>query len=63
MTFLYEIHLLYSELCHAYLRPLMICKCIMCDCGKISESVREKLERDIPNGDNIDHTDKRQFLP
>ena len=32
------------------------------DLRKISESIREKSERDIQNGDDIDRTDKRQFL-
>ena len=34
----------------------------VCDLGKISESVREKLERDIQNGGDIDSIDKMQFL-
>lgn len=34
----------------------------VCDVGKISEGVREKLDRDIQNGDDINRTDKRQFL-
>ena len=34
----------------------------VCDLGKISESAREKSERDIQNGDDIDRTDYRQFL-
>ena len=33
----------------------------VCDLGKISESAREKSERDIQNGDDIDSTDKRSF--
>ena len=32
------------------------------DSGKIFESVREKSERDIQNGDEIDRTDKRQHF-
>ena len=63
MTFPSEIQLLSSELRHEYLRPLMICKCMPCVTSKkISESVREKLERDIQNSDDIDCTDERQFL-
>ena len=34
----------------------------VCDVGEISESIREKLDRDIQNGDDINRTDKRQFL-
>ena len=34
----------------------------VCDRGKISESVREKSERNKQNGDDIDLTDKRQIL-
>ena len=34
----------------------------VCDLGKISESVREKPNRDLQNGDEINRTDKGQFL-
>ena len=34
----------------------------MCYLGKISESMREKSERDIQNGDEFDRTDRRHFL-
>ena len=34
----------------------------ICDLRKISESVREKSQRDIQNGDDIDRTNKRQSL-
>ena len=34
----------------------------VCDLGKISESVRERSERDIQNGDDIDRTDEAVFI-
>ena len=34
----------------------------VCDHGNVYESVLDKSERDLQNGDSIDRTDKRQFL-
>ena len=48
MTFPREVQLLSSDLRHAYVRPLMVCKYITCVIfGKLSESEREKAERNI----------------
>ena len=58
MTFPREIQLLSSELRHAYLRSLIICKCITF----VTSERFQKLERDIQNGDDIDRADKRQFI-
>ena len=63
MTFSREIQLLFNNLTSSIFATSNDMQMYhACDLRKISESVQEKSEWDIQNGDDIDHINKRQFF-